>query len=660
MKSKLVFFTSLLFVTSLLFLSLSFFIQLSLKTSHLLLALLISGSMISFWERDVLKDSILKFYLFLRRNQKLLFMAILLVVGALILTPFSYTFFAAIGKLHIYFLLQRFLNVISVLPVALLLPFVTKSKQNSVAIPKYLVPILLTIIVIWAAALRFINIGSFSIYHDEIWYASAVKSYISEDKSTLWNYVTQEPTETKYPWLITVLLGTFIKAAGEYSETTLRLPFAIFSLLSVVATYYLAVITTNSRYLGLLSATVIALADIPVYLGRFTRQYSLLELLTLVLAIGLVKSLGWTRQTGKWNILQVILPLILVYFIAVYISPFAYSFFVVIGLYAVGLLAFSNDTNKRNIILLMSLLGVGYFLLEWFQIVTFLDLRRLLSQQFLVSFSWMRNSNYLQWLYSFLMLPAIFTASLSVLGSVVVLHSRKPERVLLPLFCWVPLIMLLINSYHSHDFRYISYIMPFAVILAMLAIRNTLFLFISKKSVHLWASLSLVAVTVVLLARPSVPGTVIPYLTVPALADWKTDEGKRIHRRAVAPKYSETYPLMRNYFNESTAVVFFDGETYLEISDQVDYWYLEPWSNSNKMKNMRNGDAATFFDVLERYEAVLLAGAYFHGLTPEVQNIVLSNCQNAASSVTSAFHFEYDPSYLDRDTYWPNLFICQN
>jgi hypothetical protein len=516
--------------------------------------------------------------------------------------------------------------------------------------------LLLTLITLWGGVLRFYNIGNFDIYHDEYFYASAIKSYVEAGSTNLWNYATNSPSQKPYSRFITILVGNFIKLVG-YNETNLRLPFALFGTLSVFFLFFLTKELTGSNLISLSASLMLSLDDISIYLSRFIRQYSLLTLVSILLAWFMIKSIKRISKDKNVKPVELLLPILIIVFSFNYISPFIISFTPTFLLYVIYIVF--NCRNKKVRFFSLSLCALLFvvFLLDYFKLFSVINLRHVLENNLIIGFEETRTGEYFDWTFGRFKIPIYFVFLMTIFSSITLLIKKKFENMIFVSFFWLPYLFLNFNLYHSYDFRYVSFFLPFLFILVSYTISAIIPL--TTKSLSNKKLLLFGCYLLVFILMPSFPKVNIKNLTLKAQGDWILNEGVRIHRRAVAPEYKRAFSFLNQEEKEGDTLIIVDGVQYLKAMKGANYFSLDPWSGSREILNLENSKATDFFDQMSNSRGkTFVIGAYFHLLNKEILDYLFQNCNNLSKSL-GIKRFIYNDYYTGKNLFWPNIFICK-
>ena len=162
------------------------------------------------------------------------------------------------------------------------------SSQQNTVVSVLTGPLALPLIMLLAAFLRVIYIGHHSLWLDEM-FSLRFASYSLPD---LFREVADYDN---HPATYYVLLHFWIQVFGD-SEVSLRMPSAIFSVLSVYFTFRTAELLFDRR-VALIAALLLALSGFSIYYAQEARMYSLLALSSVLSVYFLLKYLD--QQTSR-------------------------------------------------------------------------------------------------------------------------------------------------------------------------------------------------------------------------------------------------------------------------------------------------------------------------------------------------------------------------
>lgn len=171
-------------------------------------------------------------------------------------------------------------------------------------------------IVALAALLRLATLGAESLWYDESFTSWIVKLPFAQMVEAIRGDV--------HPPLWYLIEWVWVRIAGD-SEFALRLPAALFGVLSVVLIYYVGKAAGFDDRVSLLGALLVAVMPGHIYYSQDARMYPLLTCFVLLMVYGaLLKRYGimilgavgacWTQTLGAFYVLALGVCLIVVYF----------------------------------------------------------------------------------------------------------------------------------------------------------------------------------------------------------------------------------------------------------------------------------------------------------------------------------------------------------
>lgn len=134
--------------------------------------------------------------------------------------------------------------------------------------------IVLTVIVVLAGYLRFHGLAADSVWRDET-------TSLAQSSGSIFDIITATARDN-YPPLHNFVLAVTVKLLGD-GPFALRLPSAIFGLLSVPALYWVGTMVSN-RVAALIAAFLLAVAPFAIYYSQEARPYALLMLAAILFA----------------------------------------------------------------------------------------------------------------------------------------------------------------------------------------------------------------------------------------------------------------------------------------------------------------------------------------------------------------------------------------
>lgn len=518
--------------------------------------------------------------------------------------------------------------------------------------PRWLASAAAVVLFVYSAILRFTNLGKPVFHHDEFWYASSSLSMINEGVSRLWNPVTFSATERTYPELFTRLFAYFGDLLG-YSEFSLRFPVAIFGVLAVILTWYVAKKITKSNFIAILAAAIVTTGDIATYMSRFLRHYSAFAVASLalfLLFIWLINRLEKSRKVSLW---ELVLPLAIVFAMHQLITPFAISYYVIfVGYY---IYAFYVAKEQRRIMLALVLTGLLVLVLDVQGIFKIIDVKHILTNSFELGFQEARFNDYIEWSFGESRLPSVIALAMSLPLSFYAVIRRNSRLILMSSFVWVPFILLNINIERSYDFRYTMNVLPFVAI----SVAWGIYALIRKIKINVVRD-AVAVLAILILPAFTFPGIEVYPFIDKAQADWQGADPLRLDRRAILPAYSEAFDEVAKLTNPGDAVIIGDGELYLEAETDTDYFELSNWVSTYKVRNYETRLDADFFELVRDREQVIVVTSNLHGLHPSLAFYLINSCVNQGARAGGPQNF-YHEFYANEPTsyYYPNLFVCQ-
>ncbi|MCJ7812898.1 glycosyltransferase family 39 protein, partial [bacterium] len=157
------------------------------------------------------------------------------------------------------------------------------SNAQGPVISKWGIILLLMILCICGAFLRFWNLGSQSFWVDEVNALYAAQSWMANGEFTLpsgWVYDRA---------VIYTFITAFLYKGFGVSEWATRFPSAFFGLLSILISYVLGTKIFNKK-VGLLTAFLVAFSHFEVGWSRTAKMYTLLQCFTLVFVYTFIKA----------------------------------------------------------------------------------------------------------------------------------------------------------------------------------------------------------------------------------------------------------------------------------------------------------------------------------------------------------------------------------
>lgn len=538
-----------------------------------------------------------------------------------------------------FYLSQKKLILLNIYFLVSILIYFFKKTSNKIDKIKTWQILSILAITILGGYLRIKNLGQFDIYHDEYFYFSSVKSYLYDGSVKLWDYFQNQPGTRNYYSFITVLTANFINLT-KFDEFHLRLPFAIIGTLSIPMTFLLSYVLFKNYFISFTASYLLVFSDIHIYLSRFLRQYSFFIFFVQIIALIMILGVKKVQKTNKTSWFYLLSPIILIIFNFLEISAFAVAILPAYFIYALILLNHVKH-NKKIIFISASILILSLDIFSNFKII---NIASIFKNNLIIGYSPIRTGDYLKWLFIDFKWQTPSMIVLTIISTALFIRNKEIDKILISIgFFYLPLFFLIFNLYHSHDFRYLSFLLPFLfIIIAQM---------LDKIRIN---KMALIVILTLVLIKPSFPGLGESKIFSKAQADWRTTEGGRIHPRAVAPKYKETYDLLNKERDtldvEDLNILIIDGRQYLPIYKNANYFLIS--SYMGKPKDMEYGEEIDFEDFFAK-ENIMVIGAYLHWLPEKWFNEVVDNYEQK----NCAFYFAYSAMYENKNTCWPNILI---
>ena len=187
-------------------------------------------------------------------------------------------------------------------------------------IPKKILPILyiliILVLILIGAWLRVSNLGEVDFQNDEFFHLDTAVGYMETGKFVMWDFLEQEQTGDyirafPYTWLVAQSFGFF-----GMSETTGRLPSAIFGILLLPLIYFVTYKITGNKLVSLLVLVLIVFDNSFIWSSRICRMYSMFVFFAVLTTYLLFR--GLEGKNNKFNFYYLIpggLLFIFTYFI---------------------------------------------------------------------------------------------------------------------------------------------------------------------------------------------------------------------------------------------------------------------------------------------------------------------------------------------------------
>jgi 4-amino-4-deoxy-L-arabinose transferase-like glycosyltransferase len=151
------------------------------------------------------------------------------------------------------------------------------------------------IILALAGGIRFYSVFSESLSGDEIYQRLIITQPYLQQVSSLRTDIVHPPF---YYWL-----GRAVSSVAGFGQFGLRLPSALFGLLTVALTMLLGIRLFRDNRVALAAGLLVALSDWPIVVSHFARSYAMLSALVLLYTLVLLRVLERGEGKGAWWIL---------------------------------------------------------------------------------------------------------------------------------------------------------------------------------------------------------------------------------------------------------------------------------------------------------------------------------------------------------------------
>lgn len=450
-------------------------------------------------------------------------------------------------------LLKAFSASGSFLAVATLVlgfPFVLKKKrepeelENRKVIPentvnKVIPYILLVAITLGSLSLYLYKNDHFDVFEDEFQMMSVGKGFKETNKQVLWDYKNDKPTSAVYGgvWPHTVLLGTAFKIFGESPEVGRTLS-GILGAIFILSFYFFGNYFIRNKWITLFVLVLIILHPSILHLFRYIRMYVLLIPLTSLTIWAIYKGLEGENKIvalqkykffewANFNYVYLLLVLPLLYLnyivhqVALVVAPAAAIYLFV------GALVFREAKYYVGVAMVAFVVLVVYFFVPS------------LVPVHVMSFFEGRDYSYVDWLGD---IPMYFELNLAIvaLGMASLVWQKekaflKQHLFIITLVVAAYVFFIFIADYQGHDFRFISHIAPWFILLV---------------SFHLYRAFRLqfnkpIAVTLVML-----------FLLPKAITGFSNNVEKLYVYDPSRPQYAKVYQLLEDKINIEEEALF--------------------------------------------------------------------------------------------------------
>ena len=464
---------------------------------------------------------------------------LLLYIG-LSLSVWLHTEYDFLLKIRTFTEELRLFFMVAIIGTGLTLVYLFKEKtdvfEQSVAdnkIPKNkrISLIILTLLVILGGSMYLYKNAHFDVFEDEFQMMGIGKGFAESGELLMWDFATDSITESKYGvWPHSKMLGYAFRLFGDSPQVG-RMLSGVLGILFLIIFYFIANYFIRNRAVVLFALFLLIININYLHLFRYIRMYALLIPLIQVILLLILKAIvekNTIKQIAnfapvRWlnfNYLYLLLSLVLIYVaysthqIALVVVPAAFIFLILT--YAV-----EHEKRYRNAILA----GVG--------IIVFISLfySYLIPTHVLTAFEG-RDYKYLAWLGAYPIL-AEFSFAVLVIGVVHSLFMRKkidvkPELLLWSLMGFTLLFFVFIVRYKGHDFRFVSHVVPWVILLVALYVFRLFRLVFSKY----------IAVVLMLLV-----------LSGAALSQFNEGYKEIYVHHPYRPQYAEAYQLITDNFD---------------------------------------------------------------------------------------------------------------
>jgi hypothetical protein len=259
----------------------------------------------------------------------------------------------------------------------------TRSNSPSgpgLARSKFPLAAFITILVL-AGGIRLYSVFSESLSGDEIYQRLVITQPYFEHIASLRKDIVHPPF---YYWL-----GRAVSSIAGFGQFGLRLPSAIFGLLTVALTMILGIRLFRDNRVALAAGLLVALSDWPILVSHFARSYAMLSAMVLVYVLILERALQESERRSLWWFLiglSLILAythyLVWLYFIALFPVVLIRGSRKAIGLWTASMTATALCVLPWTIYVLRPLKRAGGIdtVLAWIKTPTLRDLAELYAK----------------------------------------------------------------------------------------------------------------------------------------------------------------------------------------------------------------------------------------------------------------------------------------
>jgi hypothetical protein len=169
--------------------------------------------------------------------------------------------------------------------------------------------IVVAVLLVWGSWIRVAALDSHVLQGDEYFHINTAKGWLETGEFVQWDWLNEEPMWERAPytraWPYTLQVAGSIAVFGE-SEVALRLPAFLWGILFLVLTPLFVHRWTRSSAIAALTTALVAFDGTFVWQATFSRMYSMLFVLTLVVVHCVYRALSGDtknrkrRHTQRW------------------------------------------------------------------------------------------------------------------------------------------------------------------------------------------------------------------------------------------------------------------------------------------------------------------------------------------------------------------------
>jgi hypothetical protein len=480
----------------------------------------------------------------------------------------------------------------------------------------------------------------------------------------LWNFATGSAGEPYTRGYLTNVMGYISSSLFGVSEFSLRLFIAVMGIILIPSVFVFIKKFTNRR-VAILTAVGFTFHILALSLARFLRSYVVFLfalLMTFLIWDRLLQTL--TERSVKRTVgLTVCLLLSLA--LGIQANQIAKIAFVLLPLS--GVVYFILDDDVREIIyrpryFVMTLPIIALFVIIFDSTLGLSYLPAQLSE--IITLDKISNPTikYYGYLFEDYVRFDVVFYGLFILGCGVLaytgVNNRSPQRISLLIYGTVPLFVMIYLFDRFADPRYIYYLIPFVLSIAMVGLDTLSTRVFDTLSISDTRVPLLILLSLTFIYYPVIPsgGTTDDSLAMKAPSAWEYDDGDQlIQRRYVAPEHKPALACLNNLTEPGDNVIIGDYSfrlPYLEPVEGAQYYYLGWYTqnvskfNSNASRNIfsvMNGSGNTY---------IITTAAHRHNrkFTQFMQSETIS-----VSKQIGIKKYEYNLFYRNKPFYWPSL-----